>query len=473
MAIDLNKLKEYYETNVLEFIEDFLPHYLTHKTPDFHKEILEMVSGNKRVALAAPRGFAKSTLVCVFYVLHSALFGRSKDICLISASESLAIEWLRRIRREIEVNHQIIKFFGDQRSDKWTETHLVLANGVNIRARGAGGQIRGFRPDLIVLDDIETDESVASEEQRNKLRDWIFKACLNTLLPEGRFIIIGTIISPLALLEEMLTSNTDWVKKKYRAYKDGIQEPGHELWSALWDHTRLQQRKAEIGSFCFASEFLNDPVSNETAPIKQHQIRYWHELPTQLSCVIAVDPAYSEDERADFKVAVAVGIDQNMNRYLMSYVRTHSQSGDFIDASINLWLQNRNICTGIGLPHGGGDKEFFSSFLRRCTERKLNPPIVELSNSYTQAGSDRTKRNKMGRIVASLQPLFESGKYYIAENHVEARDELLSLGFSKHDDLVDSLAYAEQIIQPVFFDTGTSSTQPVVDRKHIKNYGYD
>ena len=465
-----------YKHNVLAFVEDFLQHYLTYKTPDFHKEILETVSKEQRVALAAPRGFAKSTLVCVFYVLHSSLFLKHKDITLISASESLAIEWLRRIRRELETNPMIIKFFGDLRSEKWTENHLVLSNGVNIRARGAGGQIRGFRPDLIVLDDIETDESVSSEEQRNKLRDWIFKACLNTLLPEGKFIIIGTIISPLALLEEMLTSNNDWVKRKYRAYKDGIQEEGHELWGSLWTHARLQARKAEIGTFSFASEFMNDPVSNETAPIKQHQIRYWKELPQQYSCVIAVDPAYSEDDRADYKVAALIGLDQNMNRYLISYVRTHSPTGEFIDAILNMWLQSRDKCTGIGLPHSGGDKEFFSSFMRKCEERKLYPPVTELKNSFTQNNSAVTKRNKMGRIIASLQPLFESGKYYINESHSDARDELLALGYSRHDDLVDALSYGEQIISPVFYEVpgqANYSNQGLqVNKNRIKDYGY-
>jgi hypothetical protein len=54
-------------------------------------------------------------------------------------------------------------------------------------------------------------------------------------------------------------------------------------------------------------------------------------------------------------------------------------------------------------------------------------------------------------VVAALQPLFESGKYYINESHGEARDELLSIGASRWDDLVDAMAYAEQIIIPPMF----------------------
>ena len=36
---------------------------------------------------------------------------------------------------------------------------------------------------------------------------------------------------------------------------------------------------------------------------------------------------------------------------------------------------------------------------------------------------------------------------------LEARDELMSIGVSKHDDIVDTMAYAEQLIQPYFGNT--------------------
>jgi len=449
----LIRLKKFWEEDVGAFVEDVLGHYLTHEVPKFHLEIYEILKKALRVVIAAPRGFGKSMVCSVFWVIHQALFGKRGDICIISASESLAVEWVRKIRREVETNPVILRFWGDLRSEKWTETHIVLKNGVNIRAKGAGGQIRGFRPDLVVLDDIETDESVMSEEQRGKLREWLYKACLNTLLPGGQLVMIGTIIHPLSLLAEILEGQKGWERRKYQAYVGGVEEPGRELWPSLWPHKRLQERKAEIGSFAFASEYMNNPVSNETAPIKAHQIRYWKELPGQYSCVIAVDPAYSDDERADYKVAVVVAIDQHNNRYLVTYLRTHKPTGEFIDGILNLYLQYKNVCTAVGVPKGAGDTEFWTSLRRRAEERRLYPPFVELKNVFTDS-TNRTHRAKVARVTAALQPLFESGKYYIREEHVEAREELLMIGASRWDDLVDALAYAEQIIQPVVFDSG-------------------
>jgi hypothetical protein len=469
-------LRNLFSGSFLEFVKYFCSEYLTSSIPEFHKEVYNLLPASPRIALASPRGHGKSTIASVFYPLWLALFEKRQDITIISASEGLAIEWLRKIKRELEINRKIIAFFGELKSDKWSEGQIILKNSkrVNIRARGAGGQIRGFRPDVLICDDLETNESVESEEQRKKLKDWIFKDCLNTLMPEGQFIIIGTIIHPLSVLSDLLAVDNGWVKKKYQAYIDGRQEAGNELWGELWSHEKLQQRKREIGSWAFASEYMNNPVSDETVPIKESQIRYWKEFPQTYSSVLTVDPAYSDDEKADFKTCLHTAIDQQMNRYSASYIRTHSPIGEFQDAIINLWLQNKNTITAIGIPNSGVEKAFFDSFLKKCEERKVYPPVVELKNSFTQTGTSISIRGKKARVTAALQPLFEQGKYFIHPDHIELREELLTIGSSRWDDLVDCAAYAEQILQPYFADgMETNESGDYQKQKHYNNYGMD
>jgi len=217
---------------------------------------------------------------------------------------------------------------------------------------------------------------------------------------------------------------------------------------------------------------MNNPVSDETAPIKESQIRYWKEFPLTYSSVLAVDPAYSDDEKSDYKVVSHIAIDQQMNRYLASYIRTHSPIGEFQDAIINLWLQNRSTITAIGIPNAGVEKSFFDSFLKKCEERKLYPPVVELKNSFTQTGTSISIRGKKARVTAALQPLFEQGRYYIHPDHYEARDELLTIGSSRNDDLVDSMAYAEQLLVPSFIEI-EQHTETIREQKHHQNYGME
>lgn len=453
---ELKKLYTVLENDLCLFSEFFCSDSMTADIPDFHKEIYSLVPDNERLVMAAPRGFAKSYITSKFYPLWCALFKKKKDICIISASESLAVEHMRYIKQKLESDPRINELWGSVKSDKWTENHIIVkhADGtlINIRAKGAGAQIRGFRPDCIILDDMETDDGVESEDQRKKLKTWLFKACINTLVTQGQLIIIGTVLHPLSVLADLLAVDNGWVKRKYRAYIDGIQEEGNELWPQLWPHERLQSRKQEIGSTAFASEFLNDPLADENAVIKEEQIRYWDSLPEQYSVVIAVDPAYTEDPNNDYKVAALVAIDQNHNRYLIDYIRNHDSSGKFINAVLNMYVQNQGICTSIGMPKTGGDSEFWNSMIRQAEERNIYPPFVELKNAFvTTAGKKIVNKHK--RIGAALQPLFEKGKYYIHPNHLEARDELLTIGSSRWDDLVDAMAYAEQILTPVFFDT--------------------
>lgn len=474
---DDEKVKELFliecSNDVQYFAEMMLPHLLSAKVPPFHSEMYRLILNSKRLIVAAPRGFAKSYVCSVIYPIWLGCFAMYSDITIISASETLAKEMLRKIKREFESNQMIREIFGDMITDKWSETHATLTSGVTFRARGCEAQIRGFRPECIIIDDIETDETTKSEEQRNKLSDFIFKSCMPALTPYGQMIIVGSIINQLAVLKHLIDTDNGWTKRLYKAYKDSNEVPGNELWPELWPHNNLQVMKKTIGSWRFSSEYMNDPRSSDTASIKESQIRRWKELPAQLSCVITVDPAYSEEDKADWKVASLIGIDQQMNRYLIHYIRTHAPQGEFIDAVLALWQSNKNSVTALGIPAQGTESEIFRSFVNKANDKRIYPPFAELKNTFITA-QGVAKRGKASRIIAALQPLFEQGKYYIGESHQEAFEELVSLNPNldqRWDDLIDTMAYAEQLIQPVFMSTENKFDEKIPVRSN--NYGCD
>ena len=431
------------------FVRNFLVEYIKTDIPPFHEEMYKLVRSEKRLIMAAPRGFAKSMICSVFYVLWAVCFKQKKKILIISASEDKAVEFLRTIKNEIENNKILREFFGNLvGKGKWADGHIITSTGIEIKAKGAEGQIRGYRPDLIVLDDIETEESVATKERREKLDIWVFKACFNSLTPDGQFIWVGTVITSFALICENLEKDNGWVKRKYQAYIDGIEDEEHCLWPELWNHERLQQQKREIGSTFFACEFMNNPLLDDSAPIKSENIRKWKtidDVPSNLTCVIAVDPAYSEDAKADEKVAVRVGIDNQGRRWLLDVINTRVSLNDFMHSVINLYNTNRVNTVAVGVPNSGVEKGFFNSFVNECSRLNATVPISELSNVFTGA-SGTTHKNKKSRVVAALQPLFEQGRYFVGEHHKNAIDQLLTIGSSKHDDIVDALTYAEQLL---------------------------
>lgn len=468
---------EEFANDVEEFAKFFFPHLLTSEMPPFHKEVYQILPNHKYLAIAAPRGHAKTTLGLIIYPIWFSLFNKLGDISIYSASEDFVIrEITGKIRREFENNERLLYFWGDLKTIKWSDSYFVLKNGIAFEGGGITGQLRGGRRGFIGLDDLENIETVESEEQRHKLKLRINKELIPKLLPNGQMIYMGTIIHQLCYLKQLLDiPDNGWEKRIYRAYPSEIEKEGNELWSALYPHSELQDRKKKQGSNAFASEYMNNPISDETAPIKEHQIRYWTELPKQYSCVIALDPAYSEDATSDYKVAVVVAIDQGNNRYLLEYVRTHSQMGEYQDSVINLYLRYRDYLTGVGIPSGGIEKEFFNGFLKKCEERKVQSiPVVELKNIAISAGTSVGVTKKKKRIVIALQPWFEQGKYYIHANHVEAREELLTINSARWDDLVDAMAYAEQILQPVYYEVNVN-TDSYEEEKPIDHgtTGYD
>ncbi|UYV13441.1 MAG: hypothetical protein NCW75_03945 [Phycisphaera sp.] len=81
-----------------------------------HTEMFEMVgkateTRGQRIAVAAPRGHAKSTVVSVAYLLWSVLYGHEPHVLLISATREQAKQHLRNVRQELQSNERIREDF--------------------------------------------------------------------------------------------------------------------------------------------------------------------------------------------------------------------------------------------------------------------------------------------------------------------------------------------------------------------------
>ena len=75
-----------------------------------------------------------------------------------------------------------------------------------------------YRPDLIVLDDIENDEQVRNPEQRDKLESWLKSTVLHLggVGEKADVIYIGTILHYDSVLNRTL-NNPMWHSMKFKA----------------------------------------------------------------------------------------------------------------------------------------------------------------------------------------------------------------------------------------------------------------
>lgn len=419
------------------------------EVPQFQRELfaeLVKLKETRRLVLASPRGFCKSTTCSIFFPLFAIHSGMFSEILLVSNSEALAIQLLRQVKTNLESNMELRINFGALESEKWTETHIITKNGVSIRACGWGAQVRGFRPDLIIIDDIESDETVKSEEITAKIKDWILGAAINALTTDGCFLMVGTVIRRTALMAEFVNNPPQgWKTIFNQAYRGGIMEPGHELWPEEKPHEWLQMKRSEIGSARFSAEYMNDPLPADGNCFNPASFRYFTDADLEgkkLGMYITVDPAFSDQGDSDFGVIMQCLHDEKDNLYVDRYFHKRTTTGELISYLKNLYLANRGMIRAIGVEKNGPQKAFYDDLKRQFASdsRLISAPFVELT------GSINGVRNKKDRITFTLQPRLEAGKIYFRKEQRELIDELTLYPEVKHDDLCDALAYQWAVV---------------------------
>ena len=297
------------EKSVSSFFSAYLKTLRTTKTPPFHYEMMNLLydavplkdktQNIERLLFIAPRGFAKSTICSIVYPLYLALYGIKKDIFLVSATISLAKELLRKVRNELENNTTIVQDFGEMKSDKWTEDILALKNGCVIRAKGRGFQIRGFRPDIIICDDLEDEEVIYSKEQRDKLEHWFFRTLLPALKPGQNVVYVGTKLHQFSLIAK-LQNKEEFIVRQYKAIVS-IDNEEKSIWEELWSLERLTKLRRELGAYAFEAEYQNNPISLEEQPVKPDMLDNVIVRGEKVYSALAIDPAISEKESSDYR----------------------------------------------------------------------------------------------------------------------------------------------------------------------------
>ena len=381
-----------------------------------------------RILFIAPRGFSKSTICSRFYPLWLACYGMKKDIFLVSATISLAKENLRYIRNEIENNETIKAAFGDLKSDKWTEEQVNLSNGVIIRAKGREFQIRGFRPDCIICDDLEDEEVLYSKEQRDKLENWFFRTLIPTLKPDQQLVYIGTKLHQFALIAS-LEKKKEFLKRSYKALVEG-----KSIWEEMWSAEKLRDMRDEIGIYAFEAEYQNNPLSLQEQPIKPHYLEgVVVKEDVTLTC-LALDPAISERESADYRAISIFGrTDSGM------FKEVYTEKGRWsVDEQVEkvIWLFETYHPDRILIEEVAFQKILRSLIVNKARDRGLYLPI---STAELGVGKNKRPKDKMTRLL-QIVPLFE--QRLVEVRSPDLRDELLAFPFGDYDDMVDCCVYS-------------------------------
>lgn len=184
-----------------------------------HQQIFDILDDDsiQLAAIAAPRGFGKTSIVNMAYPAKKILFHEKKFIVPISCTNTQAVMHTENLKRELLQNPVVVDLFGSMKSDSFSKDCWITQSGTMVLPRGAGQQVRGilherYRPDLIVCDDLEDAESVMNEELRKKLKEWFFADVCNSInraRKDWKIIVIGTILHEDSLLANLVEGKMD------------------------------------------------------------------------------------------------------------------------------------------------------------------------------------------------------------------------------------------------------------------------
>lgn len=267
------------EENPLLWGYAFFPEYFSRAMPLFHYKIMKTVQDNDRVAIASPRGSAKSTLLAWLLPFHKIMFKKEKYIVLIGNTEDKATEHLTSMKDELKNNKYLSEYMSMPTLEKDTQTETifafrggfkvkVLCKGVNQVPSIRGTRFGAFRPTLIIGDDMEDDEMVRSRARRDQLKEELDDVLKYAGDDGTRFIFIGTILHDDSQIAKMLDKDqyTDYKKIFLRALDRKAQK---SLWEDKWTvDALLAMEKLDPRSFAKEMQRTTQ-CQEEMSPLKE------------------------------------------------------------------------------------------------------------------------------------------------------------------------------------------------------------
>lgn len=410
------------------------------------------------VAIAAPRGHAKSTCVTHAYVLASVLFRQDDFVVIGSETEAQAADFLNDIKTEILENDDLRALFGVRKLIKDSQTDVIVEmtdrHQFRIVAKGSEQKLRGMkwrgkRPSLFVGDDLEGDEQVLNQDRREKFSKWVYGAVLPMLSDKGRARFVGTILHMGSFLElhmpneaHALCSRTAlsttlvepgklWASARFRAHSDDFKAV---LWPEKFTAERLTAIRSDYVTRGFpevySQEYLNIPIDEQSAFFRREDFLE-SKNPGRLRYYAAIDFAISKKERADYTVIAVVGIGLRNEMHVVDVRRGRWDSFEIIQEMFSIQAR---YSPDVFTAESGVIDRVLGPFLRAEMYRR---------NVFLNLNPLTPVKDKRSR-ASSLQARMRAGGVYFdksADWFPVLQSEMLRFPRDIHDDQVDALAW--------------------------------
>lgn len=463
-----NRLHMAYDDNGLMWGMVFLEEHFREIGGDFHIKIYVESEKCQFIAIASPRESAKTTIIGFLKPAHKIAFKKKRFIVIVQNTFAKAAQSLDNIKKEFKDNPKLAVFKVVLTRDAQGDSIFRHPDGFEVRVlcKGADqiGSLRGekfgaYRPDLMIVDDVEDDEMVKNPERRSDLRKLFDEA----LIPAGdkkrcQFIVIGTVLHDDSLLARLIspTEYPGWRKLKFQARME-VSGVRISLWPDKWSVEDLDKIEAEK-PHVFAKEYQNDPTSGLASHFRQEDFRYWEiredhavlygasgEVVSRwklsdCQAAVAGDLAWEEKRESDYSVLLPALLTPASDVLVDDYIcKKGLRPDEFISTVFMLDDKYRAMTKSVvtfGFEKAKLEKVMVHLLSKE--ERRLGKFVLKKELQWDA--------DKIQRIITRLQARYASHVIYHRKGMGMLESQLIRVPNGVHDDLPDALQGVVQLL---------------------------
>lgn len=451
------------------YCEVFHPEIFYFPFGKLHDEVFDLIDDKKakKKVIAAPRGIGKTSIGRAISQ-KKMLFRDIHFLAYLSKSEGHAMLQTENIKRELLSNDMIRKVFGSIKisdnprdiPEEFSKKSWVALGNTIVVPRGSGQQVRGlnwikYRPDFILVDDLEDDDTIGNERIRGDRRIWYYGS-VEKAVPQfpGEYweiLYIDTIKHEDSLICELL-EDPDYehvilsvCDDDYKT-KDPIFAPQEELDKEVARHRR--NGTLDI----FAMEKMSMPISLEDASFKSDMFRYYDETDQKFADrlpfirnIVIIDPAKTAKMHSKESGIFVWGVDVETNALYQREARGEKHHPDTLitDAFETATRYGAHI---IAVEQTGLNEYITFPFENEAHRRGYNFQFIWLNAKTGKGEFAGIGGGKKGR-VSSLVPFYRQGLiFHNRANCNRYEQQLIHFPKSKLWDIMDAGAYIVEIL---------------------------
>ena len=418
-AHEVEALRLQLEADPIRWIQHIFPSYAKYPSADFQKKaILRIIEHEEWYeVLSWARSLAKST-VAMFALLYLALTGRKKFIICASATEDAAIRLLTPYRVALTSNPRLRQLYGEQKTlGAWTESEFTARCGCMFLAMGAGSAPRGARneyarPDVLYLDDYDTDEDCRNQETLKKKWEWWEQALYGTRDISEPLLVLwcGNIIARDCCVARAGKQANHWDIVNIR------DKHGRSTWPEKNSEEKIDRVLSKISKRSQQAEYFNNPIA-EGKILKLLPVGKVPDLSKFRFLVAYGDPAYSDSKSRKSSTKSLWLMGKHKERYyiIRGYLG-HATNATFIS-----WYFELEKFVGGACPvyHFIENNKLQDPFFQQVFRPLLHEENKRRKMNLYIRPDEKKKTDKATRIETRLEPIDREARWIF---NVEEQD---------------------------------------------------